>query len=289
MRVAAVALGGIFVAVAAVCLSWRASDLALRVLLYENRAFAIQQIVAQSDGVIAPEQIRRWAGVRVGQNLFALDLAEVRRNLELVSMVQSVSLEKVLPHTLHLQVIEREPQAQLSIARPRMNGGFELAPYYLDAEGYVLIPLSPNQCVGGTILSANDDLPMVAGVNPNDVQPGRRLESQQVRAALELIQAFQRSPLQALTEIKRVDVSMPEVLMVKTDQGSEITFGIREIDQQLLRWHKVFETGQRANKALASLDLAVTNSVPATWIDIGTAPQLAVKPPKVPRNRKKHV
>jgi hypothetical protein len=92
-----------------------------------------------------------------------------------------------------------------------------------------------------------------------------------------------------MTEIKRVDVSMPEVLLVKTDQGSEITFGIREIDQQLLRWHRVFETGQRVNKALASLDLAVSNSVPATWIDIGTVPQLAVKPPKVPRNRKKHV
>src|SRR5947207_151362 len=79
-RMAAVALGSIFAAVAAVFLGWRATDWALKLLLYENQVFAIQNIDAQSDGVIAPQQIRRWSGVRPGQNLFALDLAGVRRN-----------------------------------------------------------------------------------------------------------------------------------------------------------------------------------------------------------------
>jgi hypothetical protein len=29
----------------------------------------------QTDGVIAPEQLRRWTGVKLGANLIALDLA----------------------------------------------------------------------------------------------------------------------------------------------------------------------------------------------------------------------
>jgi hypothetical protein len=288
-RMAAVALGSIFAAVAAVFLGWRATDWALKLLLYENQVFAIQNIDAQSDGVIAPQQIRRWSGVRPGQNLFALDLAGVRRNLEMVSMIQSVSLEKILPSTLFLRVVEREPLGQLSIARPRASGGFEMVTYYIDAEAYVMAPLHPSQCVPGTPVGANDDLPLIAGVNPNDVVPGRALESPQVRGALELIQAFQRSPMQELVEIKRVDVATPEVLFARTSQASDITFGLRDLDRQLLRWHAIFEEGQKMSKALASLDLAVSNSIPATWIEASAVPQVSAKPAKLLRNRKKHV
>jgi len=46
--------------------------------------------------VIAPEQLRRWTRVRIGANLIALDLASVKRNLELVSTIDSVSVERVL-------------------------------------------------------------------------------------------------------------------------------------------------------------------------------------------------
>jgi cell division septal protein FtsQ len=122
-RMAAIVLGSLFTAVAVVYLSWRASELALNALLYENKAFAVQEIDVQTDGVIALDQIRRWTGVRPAQNLFALDLGAVRRNLLLVSMIQGVSVEKVLPRTLRIRVIEREPLAQLNVARARLNGG----------------------------------------------------------------------------------------------------------------------------------------------------------------------
>src|SRR5579863_4894666 len=93
IRLAAIALGSVFAGIAGLYLAWRASEWALNALLYENRAFAIQQIDIQTDGIIAVDQLRRWTGVQPGQNLFGLDLAGVRRNLELVSMIQSVSLE----------------------------------------------------------------------------------------------------------------------------------------------------------------------------------------------------
>jgi hypothetical protein len=289
MRMAAIALGGIFAAVAGLYLAWQASECTLKVLLYNNNAFAIHEIDVQTDGVIAPDQLRRWAGVRLGQNLIALDLADVQRNLLLVSMVQSVSLEKVLPHTLRVRVTEREPLAQLSVARPRPGGGFELAPFYLDADGVVLLPLSPSQCSPGLQCSSNDELPVINGFNANEVQIGRRLESPQTRAALELIVAFQRSSMQGLDEIKKVDVSAPEVLVVKTARGSEITFGLKEMDRQLLRWQSVFDFGKGINKDIATLDLAVSDSIPATWADASAVPPVSVKLAKPLRNRKKHV
>jgi cell division septal protein FtsQ len=285
----ALALLTLFAAIAGLYLAWRASEGALNALLYENKAFAIQQIDVQTDGVIALDQLRRWTGVQPGQNLFALDLAGVRRNLELVSMVQSVSLEKVLPHTLRVRVVEREPLAQLNLPRPRPSGGIEMVPFYLDGEGYVLLPLTAAQCATATLNQAPDQLPVIQGFNSSEVQPGRRLESAQARTALQLLLAFERSPMQGLADVKKIDVSSPGVLVVQTGQGSEITFGLSALDQQLRRWQAVFEAAQRANKAIASLDLAVSNNIPASWLEASAVPQVSAKLPKPLRNRKKHV
>lgn len=288
-RMVAVFLGGFFLVVAAIYLGWRATEAALNLLLYENKAFAVQDIDVQTDGVIASEQLRQWTGVRTGQNLFALDLDSIRRNLLLVSMIQSASVEKVLPHTLRVRVVEREPAAQISIPRPKAGGGIEFVPLYIDEEGYVIQPLAPVQCSVGASLAANDQLPTIGGVIASEVQPGRQVNSPQVRAALELVLAYERSSMPGLSDISRIDVSSPDVLTVKTSQGSEITFGLADFDQQFLRWQSIFEKAQSMNKAIATLDLAVSNSIPLTWLEGSTVPPISIKAVKPLRNRKKHV
>jgi len=289
MRLAAIAIGGVFTAVAALYLAWQASQLALNVLIYENKAFAIREIDAQTDGIIAPDQLRRWSGVRPGQNLFALDLRGVENNLKLVSSIRSVSLEKVLPHTLRLKVSERDPVAHLSVARPRPDGGLEMVTFFLDADAMVISPLLPGECAVGSQPPAPDQLPLIVGPSSTEIQTGRRLDSPQIRGAIELILAFQRSSMQALADLKKIDAAMPGVLTVRTSQGSEITFSLKDPDQQLLRWQSIFEEAQRRNKAIVSLDLAVSNSVPLTWVDSGSIPQVPFKSTKLLRNRKKHV
>ena len=288
-RMVAVALGGLFAAVACVLLAWRATEWTLNVLLYENKVFAIKELDVQTDGVIARDQLRRWSGVRPGQNLFALDLESIRRNLLLVPAIQSVSLEKIFPHTLRLRVLEREPLARLSIAMPRANGGVELVPFFLDADGYAMVPLTSSQCTPGAPACPTDQLPLIVGVTANEVQPGRCLDSPQVRSALQFLQVFQRSPMSSVEEIKKIDVASPEVLLVKTALGSDITFGLADPDRQILRWQAIFEHGQGIKKAIATLDLAVSDSIPLTWAETGAVTQVSVKLTKPLRNKKKHV
>ena len=289
VRMAALALGGIFAAVAGLYLAWQASQLALHVLLYDNKAFALLEIDAQTDGVIAPDQLRRWTGVKPGQNLFAVDLASVQRNLSMVSLIRSVSLEKVLPHCLRVRVTEREPVAQVNLARLRADGAMATTILYLDADGWVILPLQPNQYAAGSQPPIPDQLPLINGLNPNEAQPGRRLDTPQVMAALALIQAFERSTMQGLAELKSISVSAPDVLLARTAQGSEITFGLQNLDRQLLRWRSIFEEGQQLNKAIATVDLAVSTSIPVTWVDALSVPPVPPKSPKPLRPRKKHV
>ena len=266
---------------------WHAGEWALDRMVYQNPAFAIQDIDVQTDGVIAVDQLRRWMRVKPGQNLLALDLDRVKRDLEMVPQVQSASVERILPHALRVRVTEREPLAQVVVARPGPRNTINTAVYQLDAEGYVLVPLEPRQR-SSPPAQWEQRLPLISGLNPNDLQAGRRLDSPSVQAALHLIASFDQSSMAALVELKRVELSAPDTLVVTTGQGSQITFGLSELDQQLRRWRAVFELGQRMSKAIASLDLAVSNNVPVSWLEASVQP--APAPVHLPRNfrTKKH-
>lgn len=274
MRTLAIGFGVTFCTFFCFFLLWCIGNWGLRRLVYENPAFAITEVDARTDGVIVPDQIRRWAAVKTGENLMALDLVRVKRDLELVPLVQSVSVERVLPHTLRIRVTEREPVAQVNLPRARQGGGLDVAVVHLDVEGYVMPPLDPR--LRSTPLGQLEELlPVVTGVNPMELQPGKRIESAQVQSALELVQKFQESSMATVVELKRVDVTSPEVLIATTSQGSEITFGTQEIDQQLLRWRDIYEQGRRYNQAIVALDLAVTNNTPVRL----TAASLQQNPP----------
>src|SRR6266545_1182633 len=95
LRLGALTVGVLFGTVLGLYLLWLAGAWVLDTLVYENRAFAIEQIDVQTDGVISTDQLRRWAGVKDGQNLLALDLARVKRDLELVPLIQSAAVERV--------------------------------------------------------------------------------------------------------------------------------------------------------------------------------------------------
>ena len=287
-RMAALGIGVVFAVVLGVFLLWHAGEWTLNRLVYENKAFAIEQIDIQTDGVIAVDQLRRWAGVRPGQNLLALDLAKLKRDLELVSCIQSASVERILPRTLRVRVVEREPLALVRVPRQRASGGVELALFYLDAEGYAIVPLEVRQRAAPAP-PPDDQLPVISGLNGNEIRAGHRVESPHARAALQLLLAFERSPLQGLVDLKRIDVSAPDVLIVTTGQDSQVTLGLTDLDQQLRRWHQILELGQKMGKAIATLDLAVTNNVPARWLEASAVPAMSPKSPKPLHLRKSHV
>src|ERR1700677_2755817 len=74
LRIVALALGLVFATILSFYLVWRSGQWALNRLIYENNAFAIQAIDVQTDGGVAVDQLRRWSGVKNGENLLALDL-----------------------------------------------------------------------------------------------------------------------------------------------------------------------------------------------------------------------
>jgi cell division septal protein FtsQ len=287
-RLASIALGVTLGTIFGLYLFWRAGEWALDKFVYENSTFAIQSIEVQTDGVIAPEQLRRWTNVKPGANLIALDLASVKRNLELVSTIDSVSVERVLPCTLKVRVTERVPVAQVNVPVADASGGIAVSVFQLDQNGFVMKPLDPRLCMI-PLSQMSAELPAVTGLNGYQLQPGHRVESPQAQAALQLIGAFDHSPMTGLVDLRRVDVSSPGVVVATTGQGAEITFALENLEQQLARWRKIYDLGQSMNKAIASADLAVSNNVPVRWTAASIVPDSTPKKSNPAKNRRKNV
>lgn len=268
-------------------LLWRGGEWALDQFVFKNDVFAIRELDVQTDGGIPVEQLQKWAGVKKGDNLLALDLARVKRDLELVPLIASVAVERILPRTLRVQVTEREPIAQVKV--PRLTpGGFEFVRYHLDESGQViffkdLAPLNPPP------VSTNDNLPFLTGVNAAELTPGRAAGSPNLKAALRLISAFDHSPMAGLVDLQSVDVSGPEMLQVVTGQGNQVIFGLNRPEEQLQRWRAVHDFARSNGRAILMLDLSVTNNSPALWLDARAGAPAAPKSQQPPRNRKKHV
>jgi hypothetical protein len=214
-------------------------------------------------------------------------LMRVKRDLEWQPPIQFVAVERVLPHTLKLTVNEREPVVQTIVTLVRRNGAVDQAVYDFDEDGYVMRPLDPRWRVAPP--PANERLPILVGVPPGDPQPGKQVSSPQIRAALALVCEFDHSPMTGMVEIERIDVSEPEILKVTTTQKAEITFSLSQFDVQLRRWRLIYDQFQKWGKAIATLDLSISNNLPVHWVAAASVPPVAPHALKPLRPKRKHV
>lgn len=287
-RLAGLGLSISFALIVILFVLWRGGEWLLNCLIYENEVFAVQQIEVQSDGVIAAENFRRWSMIKPGQNLLALDLMRVKRDLELVPLVQFATVERVLPHTLRLHVSEREPIAQVVTLQRSSEGHFNPVIYHLDESGFVFLPLDP-RLRAAPAQNQNDLLPTISGVNPSELRPGRRVESVQVRAALKLITEVDHSTMAGLADLQRINVSTPEILETYTGQGSQIIFSLHEFEAQLRRWRLIYDEYQKSGKAIAMLDLSIANNVPLRFVEASSLPPARLKAVKPQKTKRKNV
>jgi hypothetical protein len=275
--------------VAGLFLFWRAGEWALRQLVFENRSFAVRTVQIESAGLIPRVEILRWSGVREGENLLGLDLARVKRDLELVPLIRSASVERVPPSTLRIRVTEREPVAR--VLAPQTAGlgeGTRIVSYFLDSDGF-LFGWNSAETWGNYFASAGMRLPIVRGIPGPELRPGRTVALSPVKSALEWAAGFKGSPMAGLVDVRNIDVSFPEVLQVQTSEGSLITFSHGRTEQQLRRWWHVHELGRKQGKIIQSLDLSITNNSPVTFLD-ARGPVESPGVPLVPvPQKKRHV
>jgi cell division septal protein FtsQ len=243
-----------------------------------SRVFGLRAIEVNQQLVwLTPAQIIGWAGVRLGENLLAIDLDRIKRDLELVPQVEEAAVERVLPDTLRIQIRERQPLAQVRSVQAD-QGRLVPATFFLDGHAKVMPPLG----AGRPDLQATYALlPVVSGLGAGNLRVGRDLPTPNVRAAIELVRLFPHSPLAGQVRLATVSVADPAVLLVSTGEGAEVTLPLRQLDLQLHRWRLVHDAGLRQGRTIRWLDLSMTNNCPVLWQPLAPEPAAAPPPPAV--------
>lgn len=241
---------------------YRLVKLGTDILVFENPRFAVAQIVVETDGVLTPVQVAQLAGVHVGQNLLSLDLDWARRNLESVPVVARVEVRRQLPNRLYLRVDERIAVARLQ-GTGRESGDAALL---VDRTGMVMQPLRLGD---GTVMQPQrpGPIPVLTGVPLANVRVGKRVESEPVYRALDLLDKLQQSAANALLEVERVDLSKPHQLVLTTRQQAVVRFDREEFPQQVRRLGVILSWAQQRRRTVQSVDLAVSRGVPVTFVN----------------------
>lgn len=256
-------------------LGWMGIRATVDAFLLKNDAFALRHFELRTDGQLSREQALRWSGVRAGENVLALDLAQIKRNLEMVSAVRAAVVERIIPDRLRVWIWERRPIFKAYFLSPdkERKGRMTLKPYLIDSSGFVFSPKASGR---RELERESLRLPELIGISGLRLIPGERASSGQVDFAIQALAAFRDSSMADRIQIRSVDVSKRQALVVRTSDRQEVTLGRGEIvldaarqektlATQFRRWEIMLDKARRENMRLIRLDLSVKNNHPFQW------------------------
>lgn len=226
-------------------------------LVYENPRFAITQIIVDNDGGMTPQQVLSLAGVSLGQNSLALNLAQIQRSLEQVPIIRGVEVRRIMPAKLFIRINER-----IAVARLKATD----AQLFIDRSGMVMTPLRLRD---GTLVQpqAPGPLPVLTGVPPADAHVGKQVQSEQIYRALELLDKVQQAAAGSMMEIATVDLAKPRHLTLTTRQNTQIKFDVTGFQQQMRRLSAILTWAAQRQKLVAAVDLTVARGVPVAFVN----------------------
>ena len=136
-----------------------------------SKHFAVRAVRSSPTVHVSAESLSARGGVAIGQNLFAVDLEEIAREVMAEPWIAKATARRELPSTIALDVVEREAACVVSL------GGLYLA----DPEGRVFKRATPEEAA---------KLPVVTGIERDEYLDSPMESRARVRDALTVIARF---------------------------------------------------------------------------------------------------
>jgi cell division septal protein FtsQ len=165
-------------------------------LALESSQFALRTVELESRRW-AREELLEKAGVRLGDNLLALDLRAAEQRLLADPWVKSAQVMLELPHTLRVQLVERE-----ALALASLDGGL----FLVESSGE---PFKSWQA------GDPDDLPVLTGVTLEALAKDRPGAVARLAEGLSVLSHYERLPVSQQHRAQEVNLS-PDGAVVLT-------------------------------------------------------------------------
>jgi cell division septal protein FtsQ len=237
-------------------------------LVWENPTYALADIRVATDGLLTRVQVLELLEVWEGKNIFTVDVAKMRRELDALPQVEKVEIRRHLPDRLEIRISERQPVAWVA-ASATAELGVGVDSLLVDTRGYVMRTRK--------VLPEHLALPRIIGVVMEDVAPGQKLPTAEALSALELIKL---SVEDLRWQPRVVDVSKGYCLVVTDDRKARVTFGFDNIEGQLGRLRQLLDYVEPQNRELQSVNLMLERNIPVVFAQPPVPPTLPVIDPK---------
>jgi cell division septal protein FtsQ len=226
-------------------------------LFFENPDYALSQIDVQTDGTLQRDQILKAAGLREGENIFSVNLAQVRDQLQQLPQVDEVQVIRRLPGEIDLRIVERKPIAWITSDKQISDPFASDAAFLVDARGVLMKEKK--------LLPEYLGLPLITGCTSESLEAGKTVESFEAKAALELLRLSTRSFMQTRFQIREIDVSKGYCLLVSDKNHTRVTFGCDNLDAQLERLEQFLVYADDSRRELGTVNLLVQRNIPVTF------------------------
>jgi cell division protein FtsQ len=229
----------------------------LRYFLWENPEYflADETIDFRTDGALTREQVLAAAQISAGMNVFSIDLGKAREALDHLPQIERVELRRTLPNKIDINVTERRPIAWVT-KRSDEDPSSSDKSLLVDARGVVM---RTKRVLPEYLL-----LPIISGVEVENLAPGQKVRTYEMQSALELIRSNADS---TRFQVRNVDIGKGYCLVVTDQKRAQITFGLDRIDQQLERLNRVLDHLEPEQREIRTVNLLVERNVPVTFAD----------------------
>jgi len=219
----------------------------------ENPDLFLNEIRVSTNGALTREQIIQTVGLVEGRNIFTFDLGEAKKSLRELPQVEDVLVQRHLPHRITIDVSERRPVAWLC-ATAEEDPATSTTACLIDARGIAIRTW--------TILPEYLHLPIICGVNLENVAPGQRVPDLDVQAALELVRlTFQSTRY----DVRTIDISKHYCLVVTDRTRVKVTFGLDRIADQLARLNLLLDHLEPSRREIQTVNLLLERNLAVTF------------------------
>ncbi len=227
-----------------------------------NRTYAVGQFELITNGAITAPQVASVTGLRPDQNITALDLGQLRRQLLTLPQVRSADVERRIPNHLSIRLEERRPVAWLSCAAQGLRE-FDSHGLLLDEDG-VVFPVS-------VLLEEYTALPVINCAALPPVTPGRTVGDPLVRQALELVTLMRRQNWIQPIVLEKIHLFNAYTMVAQTGSDALFTFHPEQLEKQIARLDAILRKVGTAGRRVASVNLQLERNVPVTFSEAAPA------------------
>ena len=228
-----------------------------RHFFFNNPDYQLKAINVQTDGTLNRDQILNVAGLHEGENVFRVNLAQVRDRLQDLPQVDEVQVVRKLPAEVDIRILERKPIAWISREKEVSDPFASDAAFLVDARGVLMKEKE--------LLPEYLGLPLISGCTSEALEPGKTVESVEANAALELLRLSAGSFMQTRFQIRQIDVSKGYCLLVTDKNHTRVSFGFDQLDLQLQRLEQFLVYCDDSKQELATVNLLVQRNIPVTF------------------------